>query len=144
MSMMLLGAGGLSGGFVSGWIANALGTRKSMLVCFSGCFILSFLLFKTNTVFSGITLIEIGLLSFMFGISQGLLSVYIPMLFPVSVRAASTGFCFNIGRFFTAAAVFFVGALVVTLGGYGNSLFTFSFVFLIGFIMLLFSKNLTR
>jgi MFS family permease len=144
MSMMLLGAGGLSGGFVSGWIANALGTRKSMLVCFSGCFILSFLLFKTNTVFSGITLIEIGLLSFMFGISQGLLSVYIPMLFPVSVRATSTGFCFNIGRFFTAAAVFFVGALVVTLGGYGNSLFTFSFIFLIGFIMLLFSKNLTR
>ena len=144
ISMMLLGAGGLSGGFLSGWVANALGTRKSMLVCFFGCFILSFLLFKTNTVFSGITLIEIGLLSFMFGISQGLLSVYIPMLFPVSVRAASTGFCFNIGRFFTAAAVFFVGALVVTLGGYGNSLFTFSFVFLIGFIMLLFSKNLTR
>jgi predicted MFS family arabinose efflux permease len=144
ISMMLLGAGGLSGGFLSGWISNALGTRKSMLVCFSGCFILSFLLFKTNTVFSGITLIEIALLSFMFGISQGLLSVYIPMLFPVSVRAASTGFCFNIGRFLTAAAVFFVGALVVTLGGYGNSLFTFSFVFLLGFIMLLFSKKLTK
>jgi hypothetical protein len=114
-----------------------------MLVCFSACFILSFLLFKTNTVFAGITLVEIALLSFMFGISQGLLSVYIPMLFPVSVRAYSTGFCFNIGRFFTAAAVFFVGALVVTLGGYGNSLFTFSFVFLLGFLMLLFSKNLT-
>jgi predicted MFS family arabinose efflux permease len=143
LSMMLLGAGGLSGGFVSGWVSNALGTRKSMLVCFSACFILSFLLFKTNTVFAGITLVEIALLSFMFGISQGLLSVYIPMLFPVSVRAYSTGFCFNIGRFFTAAAVFFVGALVVTLGGYGNSLFTFSFVFLLGFLMLLFSKNLT-
>jgi predicted MFS family arabinose efflux permease len=144
LSMMLLGIGGLSGGFASGWISNALGTRKSMLLCFSGCFVFSFLLFKTNRVFSGITLAEIALLSFMFGISQGMLSVYIPLLFPVEIRAASTGFCFNIGRFLTALAVFFVGELVITLGGYGNSLFTFSFVFLIGFIMLIFSKELTR
>ena len=144
LSMMLLGAGGLSGGFFSGWVSNALGTRKAMLACFSGCFMLSFLLFKGNTTFSEITLIEIPLLAFTFGISQGLLSVYIPLLFPVSLRATATGFCFNIGRFLTAAAVFFVGALVTTLGGYGNSLFTFSFVFLVGFIFLLFSKNTTN
>jgi len=144
LSMMLLGAGGLSGGFVSGWISNALGTRKAMLLCFSGCFILSFLLFKLNTSFSGITIVEIAMLAFMFGISQGLLSVYIPQLFPVSIRAMATGFCFNIGRFFTAAAVFFVGALVITLGGYGNSLFVFSLVFLIGFSFLYFSKKATK
>jgi len=143
LSMMLLGAGGLSGGFLSGWFSNALGMRKTMLTCFSSCFILSFLLFKTNTVFGGIVLVEIALLSFLFGISQGLLSVYIPLLFPVSVRATATGFCFNIGRFFTAAAVFFVGALVTKLGGYSNSLFLFSFVFLIGFLILLFSKKIT-
>jgi hypothetical protein len=81
------------------------------------------------------------MLSFTFGISQGLLAVYIPLLFQVSIRAMATGFCFNIGRFFTAAVVFFVGALVITLGGYGNSLFTFSFVFLLGFFILLFSRK---
>jgi MFS family permease len=144
LSMMLLGAGGLSGGFVSGWVANALGTRRAMQVCFAGCFTLSFLLFRLNTEFTIITLIEIAMLSFMFGISQGLLSVYIPQLFPVAIRATATGFCFNIGRFITAAAVFFVGALVTTLGGYGNSLFTFSLVFLLGFLILTFSKNITR
>jgi MFS family permease len=141
LSMMLLGAGGLTGGFLSGWVANALGTRKAMMVCFSGCFIISFLLFKGNDTFSTITLIEIAALSFMFGISQGLLSVYIPLLFPVDIRATATGFCFNVGRFFTAAAVFFVGALVTTLGGYGNSLFAFSMVFLIGLVFLAFSKR---
>ncbi len=141
LSMMLLGAGGLSGGFVSGWVSNAMGTRKAMLMCFSSCFILSFLLFKLNTTFSLITVIEIAMLSFMFGISQGLLSVYIPRLFPVSIRAMATGVCFNAGRIFTAAVVFFVGALVVTLGGYGNSLFVFSFVFVVGFVFLLFSKK---
>jgi MFS family permease len=124
MSMMLLGLGGLSGGFFSGWISNALGTRKAMLLCFTGCFVLSFILFKSNDAFSGIIFIEIAVLSFMFGISQGL--------------------CFNTGRIITCAAVFFVGVLVVTLGGYGNSLFVFSFVFLIGFIFLLFSKNITN
>ncbi|HEV8515854.1 MAG TPA: MFS transporter [Cyclobacteriaceae bacterium] len=141
LSMMLLGIGGLSGGFASGWISNALGIRKTMLFCFAGCFLFSLLLFIGNTSFSTITLIEIALLSFMFGISQGTLAVYIPLLFPVSIRATATGICFNIGRFFTAAAVFFVGALVTTLGGYGNSLFVFSLVFLIGFSFLLFSKR---
>jgi len=141
LSMMLLGAGGLTGGFLSGWVANALGTRKAMMVCFSGCFILSALLFKGNTAFTTITLIEIGLLALMFGISQGLLSVYIPLLFPVAIRATATGFCFNIGRFFTAAAVFFVGALVTTFGGYGNSLFAFSLIFLVGLIFITFSKG---
>lgn len=142
LSMMLLGAGGLSGGFVSGWVSNALGTRRAMQVCFSCCSILSFLLFKLNTAFSAVTIVEIAMLSFMFGISQGLLAVYIPQLFPVAIRAMATGFCFNVGRFFTAAAVFFVGALVTVFGGYGNSLFAFSMVFLIGLTFLFFSKKI--
>lgn len=144
LSMMLLGIGGLSGGFVSGWITNAFGIRKTMLICFAGCFIFSCLLFLGNTNFSIVTAIEIGLLSFMFGISQGALSIYIPMLFPVLVRATATGLCFNVGRFFTAGAVFFVGALVTTLGGYGNSLFVFSFVFPIGYIFLTFSNRKSK
>ena len=139
--MMLLGAGGLSGGFVSGWVSNALGTRKAMMLCFGGCFILSCLLFKISNSFNTATVVEIAMLSFMFGISQGLLAVYIPQLFAVPIRGMATGFCFNVGRFFTAAVVFFVGALVTTLGGYGNSLFTFSFVFLLGFSILLFAKK---
>ena len=141
LSMMLLGAGGLSGGFVSGWVSNALGTRKAMMLCFGGCFILSCLLFKISNSFNTATVVEIAMLSFMFGISQGLLAVYIPQLFAVPIRGMATGFCFNVGRFFTAAVVFFVGALVTTLGGYGNSLFTFSFVFLLGFSILLFAKK---
>ena len=141
LSMMLLGIGGLSGGFASGWISNSLGIRKTMLICFAGCFLFSSLLFMGNTSFSTLTLIEIALLSFMFGISQGSLAVYIPLLFPVGIRATATGMCFNVGRFFTAGAVFFVGALVTTLGGYGNSLFTFSLVFILGFIFLFFSKR---
>jgi len=144
LSMMLLGAGGLTGGFFSGWISNGLGVRKAMIMCFSACLILSFLLFGLNTSFSGIIYAEIGVLALFFGFSQGLLSVYIPQLFPTALRATATGFCFNIGRLFTAAAVFFIGAMVNTLGGYGNSLLTFSCVFLVGLIAIYFTKEKTN
>ena len=143
LSMMLMGMGGLSGGFLSGWVANGLGVRRAMLLCFGGCFTLALLLFKGHSAFTGLTMANIAVLALMFGISQGLLSVYIPLLFPVPIRATATGLCFNFGRYLTAAAVYFVGALVTILGGYSNSLLTFSLVFVIGFAFLTFFKRST-
>jgi MFS family permease len=134
LSMMLMGGGGLLGGFASGWIMHALGVRRTMLVCFSVCFVMAFLLFKGNHSFTGIAYPETAVLALFFGISQGALSAYIPELFPPAIRAAATGFCFNLGRLFTGTAVFFVGALVSALGGYGNAIFVFSFIFLIGLV----------
>jgi MFS family permease len=141
LSMMLLGAGGLSGGFLSGWLVNAIGLRKSMLLCFAASTVLSFILFKTNTSFSRVIYAEIGILALFFGASQGVLSVYVPNLFPTSIRATATGFCFNIGRVFTATAVLFVGVLVSGLGGYGNAIFIFSLVFVIGWLVMLLAKR---
>jgi len=143
LTMMLLGAGGLSGGFFSGWISNALGVRRAMMICFLGCICMSVLLFGFNHVFSTIIYIETAALALFFGISQGLLSIYIPQLFPVNIRATATGICFNVGRLVTAIAVFFVGALVVVLGGYGNTILTFSIVFVIGFVTLYFTRDKT-
>jgi MFS family permease len=141
LSMMMLGMGGLAGGFLSGWLMNAIGTRKSMLLCFGFCTILSFILFKTNHSFSPIIYAEIVLLALSFGASQGVLSVYVPGLFPVSIRGTATGFCFNTGRLLTAVAVLFVGVLVTTLGGYSNSLFIFSLVFIVGLLTTFFSTD---
>lgn len=134
ISMMFMGAGGLAGGFVSGWVVHAMGLRRTMLLCFAICFGMSFFLFKLNHAFAGPAYIELPVMAAFFGISQGALSVYIPELFPPAVGAAATGFCFNVGRLFTATAVFFAGALVTLLGGYGNALFIFSFIFLIGLL----------
>ncbi len=144
ITMMLLGAGGLTGGFISGWISNALGVRRAMLLCFSGCLLMSFLLFGMNESFSKIIYAELALLSLFFGISQGLLSIYIPQLFPFHIRGTATGFCFNIGRFVTALAVFFVGVLVTTLGGYSNTLMTFAGIFIAGFITVYLTKDQSK
>ncbi|MEP6746721.1 MAG: MFS transporter [Bacteroidota bacterium] len=141
LSMMMLGMGGLTGGFLSGWLTNAVGLRTSMLLCFGVCAIMCVVLFKTNSVFSPIIYAEVLVLALFFGASQGVLSVYIPLLFPVAVRGTATGFCFNIGRIFTAIAVLFLGVLVTELGGYSNALFIFSIVFLIGWVVTFFAKD---
>ena len=144
LTMMVLAISGLVGSIVSGWIANTIGLRKTMMMCFAACFIMTFIVFKLNTAVSSATFIEMGILAFFFGISQGALSVYIPHLFPTVIRASATGFCFNIGRLFTATVVFFIGALVSFLGGYGNAVFIFSFIFLIGLATTYFSKDQTK
>jgi MFS family permease len=141
LSMMFLGMGGLTGGFFSGWLVKLMGLRRSMLLCFAVCAILSFILFKTNSSFSPVIYVEIAIMALFFGASQGVLSAYIPQLFGTGIRATATGFCFNVGRLFTASAVLFIGVLVTTLGGYGNAIFTFSLVFVVGFIVVLFIKD---
>jgi len=141
-TVMILASGGLLGSFFSGWIENAIGLRKTMMMCFAVCFAFSFIVFKISTAVSVITFVELGVFAFFFGISQGALAVYIPLLFPTVVRASATGFCFNIGRLFTGTVVFFIGALVTLLGGYGNAIFIFSFIFIIGFIATYFSKDI--
>ena len=140
-TMMILAISGLAGSMISGLIANAMGLRKTMMMCFAACFVMVFVVFKLNTSVSPATFIEMGVMAFFFGISQGALSVYIPLLFPTVVRASATGFCFNIGRLFTATVVFFIGALVSFLGGYGNAIFIFSFIFLIGFAITFISRD---
>lgn len=140
-SMMLFAIGGLSGGFVSGWLSNWFGVKRTVLVCFAAVFILTFCLFKLNASLSLLLFVEIGLIALFFGLSQGVLNGYIPELFPTEVRASATGFCFNIGRVFTASVVFFVGWLETALGGIGNALFLSSFVFLLGFLATLLARE---
>lgn len=141
IAMMLLGAGGLTGGFTSGWISNALGVRRAMMLCFTGCLVISALLFGMNNSFSNVIYAQLAFLSFFFGISQGLLSIYIPQLFPVHIRGTFTGICFNIGRIVTATAILFVGFLVTFFNGFGNTLLAFAGIFLIGFVTMLFSND---
>lgn len=141
ISMMILGLGGIIGGVLSGFLIQKLGTRITLMLTFTGCFLACCLLFLTNTHFSPIIYVEAALLSLFFGISQGALSSYIPELFPINIRATATGFCFNIGRFFTATAVFFVGSLVSFFGGFGNALLCFSLTFLLALLVVFSSRE---
>lgn len=135
ITMMLLGIGGIIGGILSGFLIKQFGNRKTLIVTFGGLIVMSLILFLTNKSFSNIIYFETALLTLFFGISQGSLSSYIPALFPTEVRGSATGFCFNIGRFFTATAVFFVGAMVTWFGGFSNALLSFSLMFFIALML---------
>jgi MFS family permease len=141
ITMMLLGGGGIVGGAFSGFLSNRLGYKKTLLITFAGSFVMCFILFSTNVLFTPLVYLETALLALFFGISQGTLSAYLPELFPVRIRGTATGFCFNIGRVATATVVFFVGTLVTLFGGYGNAVLAFSLTFLIGFIFTFFAKE---
>src|ERR1019366_778320 len=80
LTMMILAISGLCGSIVSGWIANAIGLRKTMMICFAASFIMTFMVFKLNTSVTTATFVGMGILAFFFGISQGALSAYIPSL----------------------------------------------------------------
>ena len=131
LTMMLLGLGGIAGGVVSGLLMRKWGSRSTLLFTFAGLIGMCGLLFLTNSRFSPVIYVEMAVLAMFFGISQGALSGYVPALFPAEIRATATGVCFNICRFFTASAVFFVGTLVHLLGGFGNALLTFALAFVI-------------
>lgn len=141
ITMMILGSGGIVGGSLSGFLINYMGHRKTLLITFAGCFAMCFIIFKTNQTFSTIIYPECAFLALFFGISQGTLSSYLPELFPTKIRATATGFCFNIGRLATAIVVFFVGALVHVMGGYGNAVLVFSITFLIGLLVTFYSPE---
>lgn len=141
--MMLFGMGGILGGAVSGLLVNRFGMRATLLGTFAGCSLACWLLFGTNRVFSPVIYAETALLSLCFGVSQGTLSSFVPLLFPVGVRATASGFCFNVGRVLTATGVFFVGSLVAVFGGLGNALLFFSLTFALAFGATWFSRRTT-
>ena len=139
--IMLLGMGGILGSFISGFLANGIGRKRALMIAFGGAAVAATMLYVTNQELSGMVYAQTVFLAIFFGISQGILTVYIPELFPVSIRSTATGISFNAGRVITATAVFFVGILVPVLGGYGNSLLFFSVTYLIGFVTVIFGRE---
>jgi len=141
IAMMIMGTGAIMGGSFAGHLIKKWGIQMTLMFIFAGCFLSCLLLFITNSSFSKIVFIEVALVAIFFGLSQSALSSFIPSLFPPSIRAMATGFCFNIGRFFTGTAVFFVGNLVTVFGGFGNALLVFSVTFLIALLIVFLKFN---
>jgi MFS family permease len=76
-------------------------------------------------------------------------AIYLPELFPTSLRSTGTSFCYNVGRFLAASGPFTLGALQVRLAAgatsteakleaFRNACAYVSVVFLVGLIALLF------
>jgi MFS family permease len=131
IATMVHGGSAVLGCIASGFLADAIGRKKTIVFAYLGCFVLSWILFTTNQSFSSVIYIEDGFLGFFIGLAQAIMYVYLPELFPTRIRATAVGFCLNAGRTVTAIAVLFVGTLVTHLGGYDKALLLFSSSYLI-------------
>lgn len=64
--------------------------------------------------------------------------VWLPELFPTSVRATGVAFAFNAPRFIAFIGPMIAGTLIANFGGYGNMAVAFSFTYVVGFMATLF------
>ncbi len=60
--------------------------------------------------------------------------VWLPELFPTSVRATGVAFAFNAPRFIAFIGPMIAGTLIANFGGYGNMAVAFSFTYVVGFL----------
>jgi hypothetical protein len=72
----------------------------------------------------------------------GWLPLYLPELFPTSIRATAQGFCFNFGRILAAIGALQTGAQIGALeGGYPRACSLMSTVYLVGLVIIAFAPE---
>lgn len=108
LSMCLSTIGGGLGLVLFGGISNRLGRKGAFVLYHAGGFVMAMLMFlvlipvQAPTWLLCLVLPVFGFLTL--GMHAGY-AVYFPELFPTRLRGTGTGFCFNAGRFGTAAAM---------------------------------------
>ena len=71
----------------------------------------------------------------------GVIVVYLPELYPTRLRTTGMGFCYNMARYFTAAAPVLLGRLAVGVGGYSRAALIMSSVYILGLLVVPFAPE---
>jgi MFS family permease len=116
LGLLLQNIGGFTGMMTLAKVAQVKGRRFA----FGLALMLSFL--STVLVFKGLREIsQIYWMMPLMGFGQlsvfAVYAIYLPELFPTSLRSTGTSFCYNVGRFVAASAPFTIGKITKSLGG---------------------------
>jgi MFS family permease len=109
--------GAALGSFVGAQVAALLGRRASYFLISLGSTALTCGLFTLTAPLRATFLPTVFAQGFVATLFFGWLPLYLPELFPTSVRATGSGIAYNVGRFATALGVFVAGTLVASFGG---------------------------
>ncbi len=116
LALLLQNLGGFLGMLVVGRVAQVAGRRKAFALGLTLAFLSTVLVFtslrRLSDIFWMIPLMGFGQLSVF-----AVYAIYLPELFPTSLRSTGTSFCYNVGRLFAASAPFTIGQITRRLGG---------------------------
>jgi predicted MFS family arabinose efflux permease len=116
VALLLQNVGGFAGMMTLAWLAQVKGRRIAFAVAISCSFLSTLLVFRGlrefSQIFWMIPLMGFGQLSVF-----AVYAIWLPELFPTSLRSTGTSFCYNFGRLIAATAPFTIGQITRRLGG---------------------------
>jgi MFS family permease len=139
VGLLLQNIGGFCGMMALAKFAQVKGRRPAFALALLLSFLSTLLVFKflreVNQMYWMLPIMGFGQLSVF-----GVYAIYLPELFPTSLRSTGTSFCYNFGRLAAASAPFTMGRLTKDLGGNLESFRTagmwVSLVLLLGIVVL--------
>ncbi|MHB8481759.1 MAG: MFS transporter [Nitrospiria bacterium] len=138
-AVMSLNGGSLIGYLAFGPMADRIGRRFTFFLMCLGSFIMLPVTFLTPKEY----VVVLWLLPVLGFFNNGIFSgfpIYLPELYPTSIRATGAGFCFNIGRTLASTGPFITGYLG-TLFEPGKAVSLIGSVYLLGMVILPFAPE---
>jgi MFS family permease len=116
IGLLLQNVGGFFGMLALAQVAQAYGRRLAIGIALALSIVSTWIVFRYMREFQDmywmLPLMGFGQLSVL-----GAYAVYLPELFPTSLRSTGTSFCYNVGRIVAATAPFTMSVLTRSLGG---------------------------
>jgi MFS family permease len=116
VGLLLQNLGGFVGMMSLAKFAQIKGRKPAFALAFVLSFVCTLLVFKflreVNQIYWMLPIMGFGQFSVF-----GIYAIYLPELFPTSLRSTGTSFCYNFGRLLAATAPFTIGQITRRLGG---------------------------
>jgi len=117
-----------------GFLADRFGRKPILMIFFAASLVLTFALYKWTTDVH--LLLLVAAVNGFFTLGQySWMSVWLPELFPTRMRATGMAFTFNSPRFIAFLGPLFAGLLIAQFGGFGGMAVAFSFIYILGFVL---------
>lgn len=139
---LITNVGTLAACLLMPWITSSLGSRRWTAVLFFVGSLLSVVASYEFAIahFDNLTLflVLLPILGFFTNGVFGLFTIWLPEMFPSSLRGAGSGFAFSLGRVLGAAGPTLIGVLAAATGSYPLAISLLSLIYIVGlpFIML--------
>ena len=117
-----------------GFMADRIGRKPVVMFFFAASLVLTPALYMWTTNLH--LLVLIAAINGFFTLGQySWLAVWLPEMFPTRMRATGMSFVFNGPRFVAFLGPLFAGLLIVQFGGFSKMAVAFSFIYILGFVL---------